>query len=293
MLPAAHRALRCAVVIAIACDVPLVASCGGSGGYTAPFNIDAGWGIVGSGAGGGGLLSGDGGYRFDAGGPQDSGNSSDGAHSDSEADANMISLEDGGPPDSETPMDSGPPSDTGSDTGMGGGSRGEMDSGSGMDTGNGTDGGGGVDSGKGTDGGQGSDSGADAGSPSDASAGDGGSTVGISFSIPPGLFPTLTWTISGPATYSGVLHMGDAHSIEFVVGGIEQGDGYTLTLSGTDRYGGMCSGTSAPFNVQAGMVSQAGVVIDCPDPEGGSGAEAANVTTGSVGANASVVIGSE
>jgi hypothetical protein len=290
MLPAAHRALRCAVVIAIACDVPLIASCGGSGGYSAPFNIDAGWGIVGSGAGGG-FLSGDGGYRFGDGGPQDSGNSGDGAHADGEAD--------GGSPDSETPTDSGNASDTGFDTGtMGDGSGGEMDSGSGMDTGNGTDGGGGMDSGKGTDGGQGSDTGpssdsgsnADASGPSDASAG--GSSVGVTFNIPPGLFPTLMWTISGPAAYSGVLHMGDAHSIEFVVGGIEQGDGYTLTLSGTDRYGGMCSGTSAPFNVQAGMVSQAGVVIDCPDPEGGSGG-AANVTTGSVGANASVVIGSD
>jgi hypothetical protein len=111
----------------------------------------------------------------------------------------------------------------------------------------------------------------------------------VTFSIPPGLFPTLDWTISGPAgTYSGVLYMGDAHSIEFVVGGIQQGEGYTLTVKGTDKYGGMCSGTSAPFNVQATMVSNISVAIDCPDPDAGS-AGAADVTSGSVGVTVGVV----
>jgi hypothetical protein len=286
---AAKRALRCAIGVAIAASLPFVASCGSNGGFVAPFNLDGGWGIVGSGPGGGpphGL--GDGGDDLDgASGLLDSGNDAGHPEGDSGPETSTTPPVDSGITDSESLPESGTPGETGSDTdSMGGGSGADastVDSGSGPEAGNGTDSGG-------SDAGASSDTGTgiDASGPSDA--GDGGSSVGVTFNIPPGLFPTLTWTISGPATYSGVLHMGDAHSIEFVVGGIEQGDGYTLTLSGTDRYGGMCSGTSAPFNVQAGMVSEAAVVIDCPDPDGGSGTEAANVTTGSVGANVGVVI---
>jgi hypothetical protein len=118
--------------------------------------------------------------------------------------------------------------------------------------------------------------------------GDGGSSVNVTFSIPPGLFASLDWVISGPSGYySGTVYFGQAHSIEFVAGGIHAGSGYRLTLAGTDRYGDPCSGTSAPFDVIAGQVSGAGVVLTCDVP---TDAEAADVATGSVGVEAGVVL---
>jgi hypothetical protein len=146
-----------------------------------------------------------------------------------------------------------------------------------------SNGGPGVDGGSGNGGNGGQhDAGADAGLL------DGGSAVAVTFDWPPGIFASLDWVISGPSGYySGTVYFGDAHSLEFVAGGIQAGSGYTITLAGNDRYGGPCSGTSAPFEVFAGEVSGVGVVLTCNSPPGAS--EPANVTTGSVGVEAGVV----
>jgi hypothetical protein len=119
--------------------------------------------------------------------------------------------------------------------------------------------------------------------------GDSGSSVSVTFNIPPGLFASLDWVISGPnGYYSGTVYFGQAHSIEFVAGGVDAGSGYTITLAGMDRYGDPCSGTSAPFVVTAGQVSGAGVVLTCDVPVGD--ATPADVTTGAVGVEAGVVL---
>jgi hypothetical protein len=101
----------------------------------------------------------------------------------------------------------------------------------------------------------------------DGSAGpdDGATGVGVTFNEPPGLFVSIDWVITGPGgSYSGTVLLGDAQSIEFVVGGISEGDGYTITLTGIDRDGVRCSGTSGPFDVVPGMLARAGVVMACP-----------------------------
>jgi hypothetical protein len=124
---------------------------------------------------------------------------------------------------------------------------------------------------------------------SDASGADGGSTVGVTFNVPGGFFPSLDWVIAGPSGhYSGEVLFGDAHSYEFVVGGIQAGSGYILTLSGNDIYGDPCNGSSSPFEVSPGVVSGAGVAITCFTAD----AQSAPVTTGSVGIDAGVVLSS-
>src|SRR5450432_4131224 len=156
--------------------------------------------------------------------------------------------------------------DGGSD---GGGRDGSLDGGS-------ADGSPGVDAGGGNghDGGNGG---------SGDSGGDGGSTVAVTFDWPPGIFLFLDWVISGPSGYySGTIYFSDAHSLEFVTGGIQAGSGYTITLAGNDRYGSPCSGTSTLFEVFPGQVSGVGVVLTCTQAAGGA-SEPANVTTGSVG----------
>jgi hypothetical protein len=115
-----------------------------------------------------------------------------------------------------------------------------------------------------------SDDGGVAADSSDVDAGvvvDGGTGVGVTVHGDTGFFVFLDWSISGPSgAYSGRVYFGDAQSIEFVVGGIEAGSGYTITLSGTDRYGLPCTGTSAPFAVKTGAVTGAPVVIECLVP---------------------------
>jgi hypothetical protein len=117
-------------------------------------------------------------------------------------------------------------------------------------------------------------------------AGDGASSVGIQLSTGDVTFVTLDWAVSGPHMYSGTVHIGDAHSIEFVLGGIVEGSGYEITLSGTNNLGQPCSGTSAPFDVKPGVINAATVVLQCMP---GSEPLAADVMTGSVSVDATVV----
>jgi hypothetical protein len=121
----------------------------------------------------------------------------------------------------------------------------------------------------------------------DGGADDGGSSIGVVLNIPPGFFASLDWVISGPAGfYSGTVQFGHAQSIEFVVGGVLAGDGYTLTLTGTDPSGDFCTGTSAPFTVLPGATAAAGVTIECFTGDGGP--RVAPVMTGSVAVDAGV-----
>jgi hypothetical protein len=118
---------------------------------------------------------------------------------------------------------------------------------------------------------------------------DAGSSVGITFNLPPGFFAFLNWTIVGPAGgYSGTVHFGAARSLEFVVGGIQAGAGYTITLAGTDPDGQPCQGTSDPFTVSPGSTSGAGVIIRCAT---GDGAVGTTVTTGNVAVDAGLATG--
>src|SRR5580658_2713176 len=114
-------------------------------------------------------------------------------------------------------------------------------------------------------------------------------SVTLSLTTGPGLNVTaLNWAISGPYAYSGNANIGDAQSFEFVVGGVNAGNGYTITLSGTDSQNDPCTGTSAPFNVIAGATTYTEVSVTCLEPTDAT--LAANVTTGAVAVEAGVTV---
>lgn len=123
----------------------------------------------------------------------------------------------------------------------------------------------------------------------DAAGTDAGSSIGVAIQLPPGFFSSLDWTIVGPGgSYAGSVQFGQAQSIEFVVGEIQMGSGYTLILRGTDPSGDPCVGISAPFAVRAGATTGVSVTIQCFTGDGG--AEPATVTTGSVAVDAGVAM---
>ena len=92
----------------------------------------------------------------------------------------------------------------------------------------------------------------------------------------------LNWTIggSGLTTYTGTVHIADAESIEFAQGGILAGNGYTVSMSGSDTAGDPCSGTSGAFNVAAGGVTQVSLLVTCTIPSDAT--TLADVNTGTV-----------
>jgi hypothetical protein len=98
---------------------------------------------------------------------------------------------------------------------------------------------------------------------------------------------SIHWSIgNGTNAYAGTASIGDAQSVEFVAGGILAGSGYTVTITATDSQGDPCAGTSSPFAVNPGAVTQIVLAVTCTAPPDGS--TTADVTTGSVEIDASV-----
>ena len=76
-------------------------------------------------------------------------------------------------------------------------------------------------------------------------------------------------TISGGpgGSYGPTLEtIGDGQPIEWTVGGILAGCGYTLSVSGTDSFGDVCSAESSSFCVVAGQTTAVGLMIACKPP---------------------------
>jgi hypothetical protein len=115
-------------------------------------------------------------------------------------------------------------------------------------------------------------------------------TVGGHLSLGTGVSLTsLEWAITnGGNPYTGTVDIGDAQAVEWVAGGILQGTGYTLTVSGSDTEGDPCSGTTMPFTVLAGETVQVVLAVTCLVP--GDSAVAGDVTTGSAEVDASVTL---
>ena len=120
-------------------------------------------------------------------------------------------------------------------------------------------------------------------------------TVGAHLTIATGVNVTaLSWTISNGTSfngftgnsYNGVVNIGDAQSVEWVAGGITAGNGYVITITGSDSAGDPCNGTSASFSVAAGATVQAGLFVTCVAPPDSS--LAADVNTGTVEVDAGV-----
>ncbi len=122
---------------------------------------------------------------------------------------------------------------------------------------------------------------------------DGVGSLGIDLLTPSGTsLYSMAWTISnGANTYSGDVNLGDASitgSIEFVVGGLAAGSGYTLALVGADSNGDPCSGASGMFTVVANTENYVGVNVICTIPT--DAAIAATLTTGNAQVDAGITL---
>jgi hypothetical protein len=117
---------------------------------------------------------------------------------------------------------------------------------------------------------------------------DGTGAVSVQLDLAPGTTLTsVKWTISnGTNSYSGVVDMGDAQSLEFAQGGIVAGAVYTVQLTATDSNGDLCTGTSPSFAVTSGAVTQTTLLFTCTVAADGS--VASSVTTGTLEVDASV-----
>ncbi len=77
---------------------------------------------------------------------------------------------------------------------------------------------------------------------------------------------SLSYQISG-GTFSktGTLNVGNSTTLSGIIGGIPAGQGYTITVSGTDDGNKLlgCQGTSAPFSVAAGAATSVAVHLTC------------------------------
>ena len=133
--------------------------------------------------------------------------------------------------------------------------------------------------------------GAHSGSPSGVVGDENLGAVGLNFTLPNvrrHLYFAQLGSYHGPLNaYSGVVHVNDAESIEFVAGGIASGSGYTLTLSGTSTGGDVCTGTSPSFAVTAGAITSLAFNIVCTTPN--DAAIAQDVTTGGIEVDAGVI----
>jgi hypothetical protein len=89
---------------------------------------------------------------------------------------------------------------------------------------------------------------------------------------------------NGTSSFSGTIAIGDAQSVEQVVGGVPAASGYTCTLTGSDSAGDFCSGTVATFSVSAGVITNVVSNVTCVIST--DAAMAADVTTGTVAIDA-------
>jgi hypothetical protein len=78
---------------------------------------------------------------------------------------------------------------------------------------------------------------------------------------------TFSYSITGPASYSGTIDVASSTKVSTVIGGIAAGAGYSITLSGISLDGQTtCGGTSALFNIVGHTTTNVTVVIDCHTP---------------------------
>jgi hypothetical protein len=103
-----------------------------------------------------------------------------------------------------------------------------------------------------------------------------------------GTITSVTYNITGPTTTSGTVTIGDAQSIEFVVGGLLAGSGYSINLTATDSLGDHCSGSASGFTIIAGAISNVGLSMTCQ--EGVDATVGADVQTGSLAIDAAATI---
>jgi hypothetical protein len=102
-------------------------------------------------------------------------------------------------------------------------------------------------------------------------------SLGVALAIPGGeMLSTLNWVITGPNGASTVVLSGsetvqNSDAISLIIGGVPNGSGYTITLTGITTDGlSMCSG-SAGFAVTARTTTNATVAVQCSVPSADAG----------------------
>jgi Calcineurin-like phosphoesterase len=92
--------------------------------------------------------------------------------------------------------------------------------------------------------------------------------VSLELQVAPGVvLNTVSYSMTGPNSYSGSINLTNASAITAVIGTIATGTGYHLSVTGTSTDGtAVCSGTSAPFNVQAAATSTVAIALSCNRP---------------------------
>jgi hypothetical protein len=102
---------------------------------------------------------------------------------------------------------------------------------------------------------------------------------------------TLSYTISGGpgGSYGPITQtVDDAPSLEWVSGGIVAGCYYSITVTGEDSTGAVCSGSSVSFCVVAGQLSSVALRVTCKTPV--DAADAAIITTSGLPLDAGVTL---
>jgi hypothetical protein len=114
-------------------------------------------------------------------------------------------------------------------------------------------------------------------------------SITMKFSTPGGVeIDKVGYLVVGPSDASGVVDVSMARSsVEFVVGGLKAGSGYTIMLSATDTAGATCTSKPAPFDIVTGATTQVAVVLVCTLGDGAL--VFADAGTGSVEVDAAVV----
>jgi hypothetical protein len=108
-------------------------------------------------------------------------------------------------------------------------------------------------------------------------------TVGFKLQIAPGVtINTVNWTVTNATsgfTQSGSVNEQFSNTIQFQIGGLPAGDGYSITLTATSVDGSFTCSGSASFSVTAGMTTTVGITLACNPGAGGNGTVVVNGTT--------------
>jgi hypothetical protein len=108
-------------------------------------------------------------------------------------------------------------------------------------------------------------------------------SVGLELALAPGVtISTVSWTISNDGTgfsRSGSVNVQSSNRLEFRVGGLPAGDGYTITLNATTVGGALSCLGSASFSVIAGIVDRINVSLVCSPAPRNTGSIVINGST--------------
>jgi phospholipase C len=114
---------------------------------------------------------------------------------------------------------------------------------------------------------------------------EGTGSVGLKLTLPGGAqINSISWTITGPSGASTVIQSGTVNvqnstGINFVVGGIPAGTGYSIALTGASTNGSVTCVGSATFSITARTTTSVAVPLQCNTAPGQAGTVSVTATT--------------